>query len=91
MGSSFLVVDTTGKSNYLPEALAHLEGLDVRIEPLRFETEAELVAGCREADLILVTAAYITREVLEALPNLRGVVRYGVGLDRIDARGRLRA
>lgn len=84
MGSSFLVVDTTGRKQYPPEALAHLEGLQVRIEPLRWENEQELIAGCREADLILVTAAYLTREVLQALPKLRGVVRYGVGLDRID-------
>jgi D-3-phosphoglycerate dehydrogenase len=84
MSSSFLVVDTTGKSKYPAEALAHLKGLDVRVEPLRWETEAELVAGCGEVDVILVTAAYITREVFEALPKLRGVVRYGVGLDRID-------
>jgi len=84
MASSFLVVDTTGPKQYSAEALAHLEGLDVRIEPLRWETEAELIEGCRDADLILVTAAYITREVLQALPKLRGVVRYGVGLDRID-------
>lgn len=84
MGRSFLVVDTTGRADYPKEALAHLKGLDVRIEPLRWVTEEELIAGCREADLILVTAAYITRKVLGALPKLRGVVRYGVGLDRID-------
>ncbi|MCD6362337.1 MAG: C-terminal binding protein [Armatimonadetes bacterium] len=84
MGKSFLVVDTTGKADHSEEALAHLGGLDVRIEPLRWETEQELIAGCRDADLILVTGAYITREVLQALPKLRAVVRYGVGLDRID-------
>ncbi len=84
MSEGFVVVDTTGKSKYEPEALAHLEGLEVRLSPLSWATEEELVDGCRDADLILVTAAYITREVLGALPKLRGVVRYGVGLDRID-------
>jgi len=84
MSRRFLVADTTGRADYPEEALAHLEDLDVRIEPLRWETEEELIAGCSEADLILVTAAHITRGVLLALPKLRGVVRYGVGLDRID-------
>lgn len=84
MAGSFLVVDTTGPKEYPPGCLAHLAGLDVRIEPLRWETQQELIEGCREADLILVTGAYITREVLQSLPRLRGIVRYGVGLDRID-------
>ena len=84
MGRRFLVIDTTDRTSYPEEALAHLSDLHVSIESLRWETEKELVAGCREADIILVTAAHVTRGVLKALPKLRGVVRYGIGLDRID-------
>lgn len=80
-----LIVDTTGRSEYPPEALAHLSDLDVRLEPRKGTSEDELIECCADADAIMVTAAYVTRQVLEALtPKLRAVVRYGVGLDRID-------
>ena len=38
----------------------------------------------RDADALLVQWAPITRRVMKALPNLKGVVRYGVGVDNID-------
>ena len=80
-----LVVDTTGRSNYAPEALAQLEGLQVRFEPRKAVEEDAVIEAGRDADALLVTAAYVTRRVMETLrPKLRAVVRYGVGLDRID-------
>ncbi len=80
-----LVVDTTGRSNYTPEALAHLEGLPVRFVSARAVEEDAVIEAGRGATALLVTAAYVTRRVMEALrPDLRAVVRYGVGLDRID-------
>lgn len=80
-----LVVDTTGRSDYPPEALAHLSDLAITIEPRRATSEEEIIEACADADAILVTAGYVTRRVMETLaPKLRVVVRYGVGLDRID-------
>lgn len=80
-----LVIDTTGRREYPPEALAYLEGLPVRIEPAKATEEDDVMEAARGATAILVTAAYVTRRVMEALqPDLRAVVRYGVGLDRID-------
>lgn len=82
--AELLVVDTTGRSEYPPEALAALGDLPVRFEARPARTPEEVIAACAEADAILMTAAQITREVLAALPKLRAVVRYGVGLDTID-------
>jgi len=80
-----LVIDTTGRKEYPPEALAHLEGLPVRLEPAKAVQEDEVIEAARGATGILVTGAYVTRRVMEALqPDLRVVQRYGVGLDRID-------
>ncbi|MGM0493915.1 MAG: C-terminal binding protein [Armatimonadota bacterium] len=80
-----LVIDTTGRKQYPPEALAHLKGLPVRIEPAKATEEDEVIEAARGATAILVTAAHVTRRVMEALqPDLRVVARYGVGLDRID-------
>jgi len=45
---------------------------------------AELVAGAAGADGILVQYAQITAEVMDALPRLRAIGRYGVGVDSVD-------
>ena len=50
-----------------------------------FSTEDEIIAGCRDADIILGTGnPPITRKVIEALPQLKFVQRFGVGVDSID-------
>src|SRR3990172_848116 len=46
--------------------------------------EDGLIANLREADVVLVAVAPITRRVLESLPRCRAVVRYGIGLDNVD-------
>jgi lactate dehydrogenase-like 2-hydroxyacid dehydrogenase len=45
---------------------------------------AELVAGAAGADAILVQYAPITAEIMDALPRLRAIGRYGVGVDSVD-------
>lgn len=47
-------------------------------------TSDELIAACQSADGLLVQWASITEEVLRALPRLKAIVRFGVGLDNID-------
>ncbi|MGD9495418.1 MAG: C-terminal binding protein [Armatimonadota bacterium] len=84
MARELLVVDTTGRTHYPDEALAQIADLPVRLQTVRATEPDEVIAACRDADAILMTAARITREVLMALPRLRAIVRYGVGLDTID-------
>ena len=47
-------------------------------------TEDDLVREVADADILLMCYAPITRRVIEAAPNLRGIVKYGVGIDAID-------
>jgi len=47
-------------------------------------TASELVANAAGADGILVQYAQITAEVMDALPELRAIGRYGVGVDSVD-------
>jgi D-3-phosphoglycerate dehydrogenase len=47
-------------------------------------TEDEVIDRCAEASALLVQRAPITRRVLKSLPKLKGVVRYGIGVDVID-------
>ncbi|GAB2476984.1 C-terminal binding protein [Promicromonospora xylanilytica] len=47
-------------------------------------TSADLIAAAAGADAILVQYARITAEVMDALPTLRAIGRYGVGVDSVD-------
>ncbi|MBZ9762371.1 C-terminal binding protein [Mesorhizobium sp. CA8] len=52
--------------------------------------EAELMAAVADADLILMCYTPITARVVEAARNLKGIVKYGVGIDAIDIRAAMR-
>lgn len=61
------------------------------LEPRGFEvsyhhvfSEDEIIAAARGASGILLEAAHITPRVLDALPDVRVISRYGVGYDTID-------
>lgn len=46
--------------------------------------EDELIAATHDADLILMCYTPITARVIENAVNLKGIVKYGVGIDAID-------
>ncbi|WP_324753368.1 C-terminal binding protein [Roseovarius sp. Pro17] len=46
--------------------------------------EDSLIAAVADADLLLMCYTPITVRVIDAAPNLRGIVKYGVGIDAID-------
>jgi len=57
--------------------------IDLAIQ--HFTTEEELIAGCLEAEAILATGnPPITEKVLQALPQLALVQRFGIGVNSID-------
>ena len=45
---------------------------------------SELARECRDAELILMCYTPITRAVIQAAERLKGIVKYGVGIDAID-------
>lgn len=47
-------------------------------------SEDELVRAVAEADILLMCYTPITARVIAAAPRLRGIVKYGVGIDAID-------
>ena len=55
----------------------------VEINPICV-TEDDVIERCGAADALLVQWAPITRRVLQSLPHLKGVVRYGIGVNNID-------
>jgi D-3-phosphoglycerate dehydrogenase len=53
--------------------------------------EADLVRAVRDAAVLLMCYTPVTRRVIESAEKLKGIVKYGVGIDAIDidaARGR---
>ncbi|MCG6857231.1 MAG: C-terminal binding protein [Salaquimonas sp.] len=46
--------------------------------------EDDLAAAVADADLLLMCYTPITARVIDAAPKLRGIVKYGVGIDAID-------
>lgn len=51
---------------------------------VRTHTASEVVDAARNADVILFTAARFDESVFSQLPNLKLMVRYGVGYDTVD-------
>ncbi len=64
------------------EAVAREHGIDLELRQCR--TEDEVIEAGRGADALLVQYAPITDRVLTALPGVRAVGRYGVGVDTVD-------
>lgn len=61
-----------------------LESAGVDVELAQCRTPEDVIRAGRDASALLVQYAPITREVLEALPEVRIVSRFGVGVDTID-------
>jgi len=63
-----------------------LESTGCQVEEIKpiCRTEEDIIRTCEGADVLLVQWAPVTRRVLEALPNVRCIVRYGVGVNNFD-------
>ncbi|GIV85943.1 MAG: D-isomer specific 2-hydroxyacid dehydrogenase family protein [Candidatus Roseilinea sp.] len=61
-----------------------LAGLAEVIDCSPLRTEDDVICAARDADALIIGFAPITARVMDALPRLRCVVRYGVGYETID-------
>jgi len=75
--------DARPDSELREERLA-LDPLGCEVVATTAADEGGLIANLHEADVVLVSAAQMTRRVLEDLPRCRAVVRYGIGVDNVD-------
>lgn len=57
-------------------------GMDFKLCQAR--TEDEVIKKCGDGEIFIVQYAPITRKVMDAIPSLKYVVRYGVGVDTVD-------
>jgi D-3-phosphoglycerate dehydrogenase len=63
-----------------------LEPLKIKIDTTFCKTEEDLIKNGKGAMGFLVAYAKITRRVMENLPDLRVIVRTGIGYDNIDVK-----
>lgn len=81
---TFKIIKTDGMLTVEPEQMAYLDGMDVDFVEKTLLTEDELITQAADADALLVLREPITARVLAALPELKVIGRFGVGLDTID-------
>ena len=66
------------------EERSWVESAGAELQLTNARQEDALIANLRDADVVLVSGAPITRRVMENMPRCRCVVRYGVGVDNVD-------
>lgn len=67
------------------ELVAGVTDIDVRLLSRASVSEDDLIRAARDADALLVsTREVVSRRVLENIPRVKVISRYGVGLDNVD-------
>jgi len=85
MVARFKVVHAdAGPRQSLERELEQLSPLGAELVATRARDQQELAESLRDADAILVSAAAISREVIDCLERCKVIVRYGVGVDNVD-------
>ncbi|GAA3269700.1 C-terminal binding protein [Paenarthrobacter aurescens] len=80
--SKIVITDCDHHSIDIERAVAREAGVELVLAQCR--TEDEVIAAAADADAIVVQYAPITAKVLDALPGLKAIGRYGVGVDTLD-------
>jgi len=79
-----MISDHAFPSIDLEKNVVRAAGFELSVAEPICTTEDEVIQRCNEADVLLVQWAPITRRVLGSLSRLKGVVRYGIGVNNID-------
>lgn len=77
-------IDKDGADVNLDHERREIESAGAILEGYDAVTEEEIIKAAKDADVILTSEGRISRRVIEALPELKAVVRYGVGYDTVD-------
>lgn len=62
----------------------HFSTITSAFVPVGLGTEENLIAMARDADAVLVISARVTARVINSLPKLKAIGRYGIGVDNVD-------
>ncbi|MHB9036792.1 MAG: C-terminal binding protein [Armatimonadota bacterium] len=82
--SKVIITDHSFPSIDLQKSVLKAADIDVEaINPI-CKTEDDVIEKCKGAEVLLVQWAPVTRRVLKALPEVKCIVRYGVGVNNFD-------
>jgi D-3-phosphoglycerate dehydrogenase len=68
----------------IPDEQKLLDAVDAELISATCNTTAELVAAARGAHALIVTGVPITAEVMDVMPDCRGIVCPSIGFDHVD-------
>lgn len=77
-----IITDCDHKDIDIETKVLNTAGIDFELK--QCHSEEDLINQCKDADAFIVQYAKITKKVMDALPKLKFIVRYGVGVDTID-------
>ncbi len=77
-------IDTTSTHDPVTVENAELAKANLSVERVDAATEEEIIAAAKDTDIVLTRAANMSRSVIEKLPGLQAIIRYGIGYDTID-------
>ncbi|WP_454812254.1 C-terminal binding protein [Paenarthrobacter nitroguajacolicus] len=80
--TQIVITDCDHDSIDIERAVAKAAGVELVLA--QCHSEDEVIAAAAGADAIVVQYAPITAKVLDALPGLKAIGRYGVGVDTLD-------
>ena len=63
---------------------AALVKANLTVERVDAATEGEIIAAAKDTEIVLTRYAKMSRGVVEKLPKLLAIIRYGIGYDSID-------
>lgn len=81
---SFQVVATDPEWPPLTYEEEELSPVGAEVVMAQCRTEDEVIAACGQADGVLVEYSPFTARVMDALPRLKIICEYGIGVDNID-------
>lgn len=84
MANRFVVAVTDSPFENIDKEQAILGRVEASVQKYNCSTESQVVEAAKNAHVILCDVSPITRNVIAALPQLVGVVEYGIGFDNID-------
>ncbi len=76
------ITDCDHDSIDIERKVFHDAGMNVTL--CQAKSEEEVIRECGDGEILIVQYAHISEKVMEAMPQLKYIVRYGVGLDTID-------
>lgn len=83
-----LIVDNSYKNlstHNIDQLKNEFSKIGINMSEKKLKNEKELIKGCKNTDIILCTGnPSITRQVIEQLPKLKIILRFGIGVNSID-------